>query len=62
MFQAQFQQCKKLIESEFGEACLHSLGNAIPRGINLALRLQLESNGAYGLVTTTSTVQLIGNV
>lgn len=60
IFQAQFNKCKEILNSEVGEVFLHCIGNAITRGINLALRLKEESSYAFNYEANTSTIELIG--
>lgn len=60
VFQAILKQCQSYLSSELGEVYVHSLGNAIPRGINLALALIQESNDGYDYEATTSSQELIG--
>lgn len=55
------KQCREKLESEAnGEIYLHCLGNAINRGITLALKLVNESNNGLGYEANTSTIDLIG--
>lgn len=55
------KQCREKLESEEkGEIYLHCLGNAINRGITLALKLVNESNNGLGYEANTSTIDLIG--
>lgn len=57
------KQCQELLydTESSGEVYLHCLGNAIKRGITLALTLVQESNNALGYEANTSTIDLIGN-
>lgn len=60
-FQAQMKQCQEILETEdTGEVFLHCLGNAIKRGITLALKLVQESDNRLGYEANTSTIDLIG--
>lgn len=59
-FQAQMNQCRKAIETEDGEIYIHCVGNAIKRGITLALKLIEESNNGLAYEANTSTIDLIG--
>lgn len=61
-FQSQLKQCQELLANidESGEVYLHCLGNAIKRGINLALTLVQQSDGGFGYEANTSTINLIG--
>uniref|UniRef100_A0A336NAI9 Ribonuclease P protein subunit p20 n=1 Tax=Culicoides sonorensis TaxID=179676 RepID=A0A336NAI9_CULSO len=56
-FNAQFKECIKILNSDVAEVYLHCIGNAINRGINLALKL----NQAYDIFqyeANTSTIEL----
>jgi ribonuclease P/MRP protein subunit RPP20 len=57
-FRATFKKCESLLNSEEGEIFLHCIGNAINRGINLALKLSEELN--FKFEANTSTIKLIG--
>lgn len=57
-FRAAFKKCETILNSEEGEIFLHCIGNAINRGINLALKLSEEHNFKYE--ANTSTIKLIG--
>lgn len=60
--QAQLKQCQELLETESsGEIYLHCIGNAIKRGITLALTLIQESNNGLAYEANTSTIELVGN-
>lgn len=59
-FQAQQKHCEDLLNSGLKEIYLHCLGNAIIRGLNLALSLVQNSNDALTYAINTSTVHLIG--
>ncbi|XP_055303313.1 ribonuclease P protein subunit p20 [Sitodiplosis mosellana] len=62
-FQAQMKQCQELLETEaIGEIYLHCLGNAIKRGITLALKLVQESENRLGYEANTSTIDLIDDL
>lgn len=62
-FQAQMKQCQELLETEeTGEIFLHCLGNAIKRGITLALKLVDESDNRLGYEANTSTIDLIDDL
>lgn len=58
------KQCQELLaDSETkGEVYLHCLGNAIKRGITLALTLVQESNNGLGYEANTSTIDLVGSL
>ena len=51
-------RCQKLLQSGEGEIYLHALGAAIPRALNLALKIQKFFGNRVTLDTTTSTVEL----
>lgn len=57
-FRATLKKCQTLLNSEEGECFLHCIGNAINRGINLALKLSEEHN--YKFEANTSTINLVG--
>lgn len=57
------KQCQELLKSEAtGEIYLHCLGNAIKRGITLALKLIQESDYGLGYEANTSTIDLVGEL
>lgn len=54
-------QCRQTLKSEAnGEIFIHCLGNAINRGITLALKLVEESNHGLAYEANTSSIDLIG--
>ncbi|XP_070623030.1 LOW QUALITY PROTEIN: ribonuclease P protein subunit p20 [Erythrolamprus reginae] len=59
-FRAQLIRCQKLLAPGGGctELCIHGLGLAINRAINVALQLEATGCGALRLAANTSTVQL----
>jgi ribonuclease P/MRP protein subunit RPP20 len=57
-FRATLKKCEGILNSEEGECFLHCIGNAINRGINLALKLVEEHNFSYE--ANTSTINLVG--
>lgn len=57
-FNAQLKKSLELLNSEDGEIYLHSIGNAINRAINLALKL--EEDYSFKYETNTSTINLVG--
>lgn len=60
-FQAQINQCETVLNTEnINEIFLHCVGNAISRGINLALTLIANSNNGLGYEANTSVIELIG--
>uniref|UniRef100_A0AAV2KSK3 Ribonuclease P protein subunit p20 n=1 Tax=Knipowitschia caucasica TaxID=637954 RepID=A0AAV2KSK3_KNICA len=62
-FRAQLARCQKLLEGGgHREICVHGLGLAINRAINIALQLQASSQGALQLATNTSTVELVDDL
>jgi len=57
-FRATIKKCETILNSpEFGECFLHCIGNAINRGINLALKLEEEYN--FRFEANTSTINLV---
>lgn len=60
-FKAQLARCQKLLDAH-REICIHGLGLAINRAINIALQLQTSSQGALQLAANTSTVELIDDL
>ncbi|KAF7706512.1 ribonuclease P protein subunit p20 isoform X1 [Silurus meridionalis] len=63
-FKAQLARCQKLLDGGAGhrEICIHGLGLAINRAINIALQLQAFSQGALQIAANTSTVELIDDL
>ncbi|KAF7229814.1 ribonuclease P protein subunit p20 [Nothobranchius furzeri] len=62
-FRAQLARCQKLLEGGgHREICIHGLGLAINRAINIALQLQTSSQGALQLAANTSTVELVDDL
>ncbi|XP_033863472.3 ribonuclease P protein subunit p20 [Acipenser ruthenus] len=62
-FRAQLARCQRLLEGgEFNEICIHGLGLAINRAINIALQLQGNGLGALRLAPNTSTVELVDDL
>lgn len=57
-FRATLKKCEAILNSEAGECFLHCIGNAINRGINLALKLEEEYN--FKFEANTSTINLVG--
>ncbi|KAJ6654940.1 hypothetical protein lerEdw1_006411 [Lerista edwardsae] len=59
-FRAQLSRCQKLLAPGGGcaELCIHGLGLAINRAINIALQLEAAGGGALCLAANTSTVEL----
>lgn len=55
--QAQYKECIKILNSDVGEVYLHCIGNAINRGINLALKLH-QTYEVYQFEANTSTIEL----
>ncbi|EDV95211.1 GH17693 [Drosophila grimshawi] len=58
-FKAQQKRCEDLLNSGAKEIYLHCMGYSITRGINLALRLIQNSEGALSYAINTSTIQLV---
>ncbi|KAJ6637495.1 Transmembrane protein [Pseudolycoriella hygida] len=59
-FKAQINQCETILNTEnTNEIFLHCVGNAISRGINLALTLVANSNNGLGYEANTSFIELI---
>lgn len=56
-FGAQINKCIKILNSEVGEVYIHSIGNAINRAINLALKLEEDHSFKYEV--NTSTINLV---
>ncbi|XP_061921363.1 ribonuclease P protein subunit p20 isoform X1 [Entelurus aequoreus] len=62
-FRAQLARCQKLLDGGgHREICVHGLGLAINRAINIALQLQASSQGALQLAANTSTVELVDDL
>uniref|UniRef100_UPI00398F46FB ribonuclease P protein subunit p20 n=1 Tax=Pristiophorus japonicus TaxID=55135 RepID=UPI00398F46FB len=68
-FKAQLARCQKMLDSGasgdgggVGEICIHGLGLAINRAINIALQLQAGSFGALHIAANTSTVELVDDL
>lgn len=59
-FQATYKKIEAILNSQEGECFLHCIGNAINRGINLALKLEEELGFHYE--ANTSTINLIGEL
>eukprot|EP00038_Savillea_parva_P027539 m.60113 g.60113 ORF g.60113 m.60113 type:complete len:153 (-) comp7939_c1_seq1:2703-3161(-) len=61
-FQAQMAKAEKLLAQKYASICIHGLGAAINRAINLAMQLQAKSPVPLRISTTTSTVPLIDDL
>eukprot|EP00061_Rhincodon_typus_P015680 g43487.t1 len=62
-FKAQLARCQKMLDSGcFSEICIHGLGLAINRAINIALQLQGGSFGSLQIAANTSTVELVDDL
>jgi ribonuclease P/MRP protein subunit RPP20 len=61
-FKLQFQQCEAILISDIGEVYLHCIGNAINRGINLALKLKAAYPDSFEFEVNTSTITLTGKL
>ncbi|XP_048372946.1 ribonuclease P protein subunit p20 [Sphaerodactylus townsendi] len=59
-FKAQLSRCQKLLApgGSCAEICIHGLGLAINRAINIALQLEATGGGSLRLAANTSTVEL----
>ncbi|XP_075155170.1 ribonuclease P protein subunit p20 [Haematobia irritans] len=57
-YKAQQTYCKNLLNSGLKEIYIHCLGNAVNRGLNLALDLVVNSNDTLTYSINTSTIQL----
>ena len=57
-FRATYKKIILILNSEQSECFLHCIGNAINRGINLALKLAEEHN--FEFEANTSTINLVG--
>ncbi|KQS30108.1 ribonuclease P protein subunit p20 [Drosophila erecta] len=58
-FKAQQRRCEELLNSGAREIFLHCMGYSVTRGLNLALRLVQNSEGALSYAINTSTVHLV---
>ncbi|XP_017034660.1 ribonuclease P protein subunit p20 [Drosophila kikkawai] len=58
-FKAQQRRCEELLNAGAKEIFLHCMGFSITRGLNLALRLVHNSEGALSYAINTSTIQLV---
>ncbi|XP_017016052.2 ribonuclease P protein subunit p20 [Drosophila takahashii] len=58
-FKAQQRRCEELLNSGAREIFLHCMGFSVTRGLNLALRLVHNSEGALSYAINTSTVHLV---
>ncbi|KAH8287248.1 hypothetical protein KR054_004729 [Drosophila jambulina] len=58
-FKAQQRRCEDLLNAGAKEIFLHCMGFSITRGLNLALRLVHNSEGALSYAINTSTIQLV---
>eukprot|EP00057_Strongylocentrotus_purpuratus_P022292 XP_011676766.1 PREDICTED: uncharacterized protein LOC584273 isoform X1 [Strongylocentrotus purpuratus] len=56
-FASQMEQCEKLFDGGEKEVCIHSLGAAINRALNIALQLESRSLGTLQVAISTSTVR-----
>ncbi|XP_066578448.1 ribonuclease P protein subunit p20 [Amia ocellicauda] len=66
-FRGQLARCQKLLEGGGGaggrrEICVHGLGLAIGRAINIALQLRAASQGTLEIAANTSTVELVDDL
>lgn len=60
-FKQQLKRCQKILDNG-NQVCIHGLGQAINRAINLALQLQASGLGTVELETHTSTVELVDDI
>ncbi|XP_017870923.1 PREDICTED: ribonuclease P protein subunit p20 [Drosophila arizonae] len=58
-FKAQQKRCEDLLNAGTKEIYLHCMGYSITRGLNLALRLIDNSDGALSYAINTSTIKLV---
>ncbi|KAH8396053.1 hypothetical protein KR222_002415, partial [Zaprionus bogoriensis] len=58
-FKAQLKRCEDLLNAGAKEIYLHCMGFSITRGLNLALRLVQNSEGALSYAINTSTIKLV---
>lgn len=58
-WQAQQKRCEDLLNAGTKEIYLHCMGFSITRGLNLALRLIQNSDGALSYAINTSTIKLV---
>ncbi|XP_016985941.1 ribonuclease P protein subunit p20 [Drosophila rhopaloa] len=58
-FKSQQRRCEELLNAGAREIFLHCMGFSVTRGLNLALRLVHNSEGALSYAINTSTVQLV---
>ncbi|XP_023176615.1 ribonuclease P protein subunit p20 [Drosophila hydei] len=58
-FKAQQKRCEDLLNAGAKEIFLHCMGYSITRGLNLALRLIDNSEGALSYAINTSTINLV---
>ncbi|KAG2467691.1 ribonuclease P protein subunit p20 [Polypterus senegalus] len=62
-FRTQLTRCQKLLDSgQFTDICIHGLGLAVHRAINIALQLQANSFGELQISANTSTVELVDDL
>jgi len=57
-FKAQLARCQKLLDSGYDFVCIHGLGAAVNRAINLSLQLKRRGLGSLDLAMNTSTVEV----
>jgi len=60
-FRQQLKRCQKILDNG-NLVCIHGLGVAIDRAINLALQLQASGMGMVELSTHTNTVELVDEI
>lgn len=60
-FKQQLKRCQKILDNG-NLVCIHGLGVAIDRAINLALQLKASGMGTVELAAHTNTVELVDDV
>ncbi|WAR18227.1 POP7-like protein [Mya arenaria] len=60
-FKQQLKRCQNILDNG-NLVCIHGLGQAINRAINLALQLQASGMGGIEINTHTSTVELVDDI
>jgi len=60
-FKQQLKRCQKILDHG-NLVCIHGLGQAINRAVNLALQLQAGGMGSVELATHTDTVELLDDI
>ena len=60
-FKSQLERCQKLLDTG-NEVCIHGLGAAINRAVNLAMQLKTNGQGSVETAAHTSTVELMDDL